>query len=413
MNIKFKMPILLLPFTCFLFITCIAQQTKPVKYSRTEMEAKNVVDNVLATSPVIDGHNDLFIRYFDCNTCPIDLAQYRIDSSVPGQTNIPLLREGHAGGILMNIFGREKTIDSYLQGWDLLYRMEDAYKRDLKIVGTAAEMKQGMQEGKITILPSLEGATRLGNNKYLLRAYYQLGLRSVTFAYNTNQFADGSEDTAKYNGISAAGAEMVKEMNRLGVLIDMSHISANAMSAILDVTTAPVIFSHSNARALCDVNRNVPDSILKRLKGNNGLIMLTCVPYFTVKENMVWLDKRDSMGEALYERFQKNPEDSSVLDKMAMQWEKDNPQPVVTIADLANHFDYVKALIGVEHIGIAGDFDGIDVFIKGMENVGAYPKLLTELARRGWTEAELKKISSENFLRVFEDVEKVSKSYED
>ncbi len=406
MKLKSRIITILTALT-LLMSTFVHAQTNPTQYKRSEKEAQSIVDEVLKSSPIIDGHNDLFVHYFDCKTCPKDLDDYRIDVGTAGQTDIPRLRQGGAGGVLLNVFGREKTLDSYMQGWDLLYRMQDRYKKDLKIVGTSAEMRKGIQEGKITILPSLEGAGRLGNNKYLLRTYYQLGLRSVTFAYKTNQLADGSDDTAKYNGISAKGREMVKEMNQLGVLIDMSHISSKAMSDILDVTTAPVIFSHSNVRALCDVNRNVSDEILVRLKTNRGIIMLTPVPYFTTNAFNKWLNGSDSLGTLLYERLQKNPADSNELDKIFVQWEKDNPKPVVTVSDLANHFDYVKQIIGVDHIGIAGDYDGIEYTIKGMEDVSSYPKLLLELARRGWTITELKKISSENFLRVFAEVEKI------
>ena len=375
------------------------------KYIIAETSAAKIVADVLKISPVIDGHNDLFVRYFDCKNCPKDLKDYRIDTNNRGQTDIPRWRKGSVGGVLFNVFGRERSIDSYLQGWDLLYRMEDAYKNDLKIVGTSTEMKTTMKQGKIAILPILEGSVRLGNNMYLLRSYYKLGLRSVTFAYQTNQLADGSDDTAKYNGISPFGKEMVKEMNRLGILIDISHISAKAMSDVLDITKAPVIFSHSNVRVLCDVNRNVPDDILKRLKQNKGLIMLTFVPYFTVKEHMDWLNRNDSIGDELYKRSIQNPGDSLEFDKIYAKWQTDNPEPVVTIADLANHFDYVKKLIGVEYIGVAGDYDGISFFIKGMEDVSSFPRLLTELARRGWTAKELRQITSENFLRVFEEVE--------
>ena len=386
--------------------SAMAQQ---IQYPVTKEKATQIVAEILKTSPIIDGHNDLFVNYFDCKTCPKDLNDYPIDIIAPGQTDIPRMKQGGVGGVLLNVFGREKTLDSYMQAWDLLYRMQDKYHNDLKIVSTASEMRKGMQEGKITILPSLEGAGRLGENKYLLRAYYQLGLRSVTFAYSSNQLADGSDDTAKYNGISALGSEMVSEMNKLGVLIDMSHISAQAMNAILDVSKAPVIFSHSNAKSLSDVNRNVPDDVLKRLKLNGGIIMLTPVPYFTTNANADWLKRNDNFFGNLFEQFQKNPNDSVELDKKATQWENDNPPPMVTVVDLANHFDYVKKLIGVDYIGIAGDYDGIDHTINGMEDISSYPKLLTELVRRGWTESEIKKITGENFLRVFEEVEKKAK----
>jgi len=370
-----------------------------------EKEARVIVDRVIKSAPVIDGHNDLLVHYFDCKNCPKDLADYHIEITATGQTDIPRLRQGGVGGVLLNIFGRERNLDSYLQAWDLLYRMQEKYANDLRLVGTATEMKAAMREGKIAILPSLEGATRLGSTMYLLRAYYKLGLRSVTFAYQTNQLADGSDDLPRHDGISELGKEMVKEMNRLGIIIDMSHISAKAMHDLLDLSKAPVIFSHSNVRALCNVNRNVPDDVLIRLKQNHGIIMLSPVPYFTRIEHMKWLDKRDSLGNVLLKRFQDNPNDSTELDILFTKWEEENPQPAVTIPDLANHFDYVKKLIGVEYIGMAGDYDGMNSFIKDMEDVRSYPKLLIELARRGWTEKELRKITSENFLRVFSQVE--------
>ncbi len=388
------------------FIQYSPAQTPARKYSVTEPQASALVQKVLKLSPVIDGHNDLLVRYFDCKTCPKDLKDYRIDTVNNGHTDIPRFRKGGVGGVLLNVFGKEKTLESYLQGWDLVYRMEEQHPNDLKIVKSAAEMKTAFKAGKIALLPSLEGATRLGDNLYLLRTYYALGLRSVTFAYKTNQLADGSDDAPKYNGISPFGKEMVKEMNRLGVLIDMSHISAKAMNDILDASQAPVIFSHSNVRALCDVNRNVPDEVLKRLKANKGIIMLTPVPYFIKPNYVSWLNRLDSVYAQLYTRYQKNPADSLELDKIGIKWEKENPKPVVNIKDLADHFDYVKNLIGADHIGIAGDYDGMDYLVEGMEDISTYPKLLVELAMRGWTEIELRKISGENFLRVFEEVER-------
>jgi len=196
---------------------------------------------------------------------------------------------------------------------------------------------------------------------------------------------------------------MVKEMNRLGVLIDMSHISAKAMNDILDETKAPVIFSHSNVKTLCDVNRNVPDDVLLRLKKNHGIIMLTFVPYFTTNEFNKWMNKGDAV---YYKGIADYPNDKNKVDSIMEKWEKENIMPLVTVADMADHFDYIRKLIGVDYIGMAGDYDGISFTIKGLEDVSTYPNLLIELARRGWTEAELKKITGENFLRVFEEVER-------
>ncbi|MBL0355691.1 MAG: dipeptidase [Chitinophagaceae bacterium] len=394
-----------IPITWLLLFSapnCFAQ-SNPVNYPVSKTKATQIVAAVLKTSPVIDGHNDLFIKYMDCKSCPRDLKDYRIDSMNKGHTDIPKLRKGGAGAVLMNVFGNDSSLLSYHKAWDLLYRMEQAYQRDIKIAGSAAEMRTAMKEGRIAFLPILEGAVRLKDDPALLRTYYKLGLRSVTFAYKTNGLADGSDDSAKHNGISAIGRDMIKEMNRLGVLIDMSHISAKAMNDILDVTQSPVIFSHSNVKALCNVNRNVPDDVLIRLKQNRGIIMLTFVPYFVKNEHTLWLDAGDTV---YYKAKAEYPGQKEKVDSIMEKWEGENEEPVVTVADMANHFDYVKKLIGVDYIGMAGDFDGIQFTIRGLENAGTYPNLLTELARRGWTVAELKKITSENFLRVFEDVEK-------
>lgn len=402
-NTLFTRKILLLVLTFSPAFICYAQKN----YVRSEAEAKAMVQKLLKQTPIVDGHNDLFVHYFDCKTCPRDLDEYRIDGITKGQTDIPRWRSGGVGVVLMNVFGQDTVLHSYLSAWDLLYRMEEAYKKDMKVVGTSTEMRNAMKKGKIALLPILEGAIVLENDQALLRTYYKLGLRSVTFAYKTNELADGSDDTARHDGISATGRDMIKEMNKLGVLIDMSHISAKAMHDILDVTKASVIFSHSNVRSLTNANRNVPDDVLLRLKKNGGIIMLTFVPYFTTNEFNIWMNE----GDALYYDMKKNfPGDTARLNMVMEKWEKENPMPTVNVADMADHFDYVKKLIGVDYIGMAGDFDGISFTIQGLENVGTFPNLLLELARRGWTETELKKVMGENFLRIFEEVEKVAET---
>jgi membrane dipeptidase len=398
--------------TLILIVTCITQysfsQPTARKYSVSETQASAIVQKVLKTSPVIDGHNDLFAWYFGCNykklkKCPQDIADYPLDTISKGQTDIPRWRKGGVGGVLLNVYA--DSLNDYLDAYDLLYRLEKEYPKDLKVVGTAVEMRTAMKADKITLLPMLEGAVRLENKPSLLRSFYKMGLRCVTFAYKTNGLADGSDDTPTHNGISSIGKEMITEMNRLGVLIDMSHISAKSMNDILDITKAPVIFSHSNARALCDVNRNVSDEVLKRLKKNNGIIMLTMVPEFTTNAIKDWMNT----GDAVYYKAKKDfPGNRDTVNAIIGKWEKDNTPPAVTVVEIANHFDYVKKLIGVDCIGIGGDYDGLSFTITGMEDVSSYPKLLIELAKRGWTEVELRKISSENFLRVFEEVERTA-----
>ena len=400
--LKFTLTIVLL-FTS----TCVGFTQSARQYTRNQTEAKAIVERVLKAAPVIDGHNDLFIHYIWCETCPRSFKEYRLDTINSGHTDIPRLRKGGSGGLLMNVYGEEKGKNSYLVAWDILFQMAKEYAKDMKIVRSSAEMRAAIKTEKIALLPTLEGAERLENSVAYLRVFYKLGLRSVTFAYHTNGLADGSDDTAKHNGISEAGKTMLKEMNRLGVIVDLSHVSTKAMNDILDHTKAPVIFSHSNARALCNVNRNIPDEVLLRLKNNGGLIMLTFVPYFTTSKHADWL----RIGDSVYFKAKSEyPKRKEKLDNIMANWNRENPEPVVTVADMADHFDHVKKLIGVDHIGIAGDFDGIHFVIKDLHDTSTYPVLLTELARRGWSETELRKITSENFLRVFEEVEKSSQN---
>lgn len=386
-------------------IVCSAQN-RSLNYPISEISAKEIVAAVLKKSPVIDGHSDLFAWYFGCTykklpKCPQDIKDYPLDSITKGQTDIPRWRKGGVGGVQLNVFS--DSLKGYLDAYDQLYRLEKTYSKDLKIVGTAAEMRKAMQAGKIALLPMLEGSVRLENKLTLLRMFYKLGLRCVTFTYNTSDLADGSDDKPRHNGISSIGKEMVQEMNRLGVIIDMSHISAKSMSDILDITKAPVIFSHSNARALCDVNRNVPNDILMRLKKNGGIIMIDMVAEHTSNAFVKWYDSGDSV---YYNTKEKYPGDKGKMKEAMDQWEKSYPMPKVTIAEVADHFDHIKKLIGIDHIGISGDYDGMEYPIAGLEDVSCFPALLTELARRGWTEAELRKIAAENYLRVFEEVEK-------
>lgn len=383
---------------------CKAQKTNESKYQRTEKVATAIVNKFLGKNKIIDGHNDFYHNFFDCTTCQGKITDFPLDSINRGNTNIPLYRKGNVAGQLYNIYGKDRKTENLLKAFDLMYQIAERYPGDFAIAGTAADLRYAIRNKKIALLPMLEGAVLLQDNVSLLRTYYKLGLRSVTFAYKTNNLADGSDDTARHNGISALGKAMIKEMNRLGIIIDMSHVSANAMRDILTTTIAPVIFSHSNAFSLCKVNRNVPDDVLLDLKKNKGIIMINFVPFFISQQHADWLTK----AENDWKQKVKELKDTSAADKYyADIWLKQNPEPVVTLSDIANHFDYIKNLIGVDYIGIGSDLgDTYEFTINGMTDVSCFPLLLKELVRRGWTETELKKITSENFLRVFEEVEK-------
>ena len=379
----------------------------------SEAQARETVARVLRNSPIIDGHNDLFAWYHGCTykklpKCPQDISDYPIDKLQKGHTDIPRWRKGGVGGVLLNIYG--ETLSNFLGAYDLLHRLERHYSNDLKIVGSSSEMRRAIQAGKIALLPMLEGSDRLEGKPALLRTFYKLGLRTVTFTYSSGELGDGSDDLSRNHGVSPLGKVMIKEMNDLGIIIDVSHASTKTMNDVLDETTAPLIFSHSNARTVCDVERNVPDSVLLKLKKNGGMIMIDMAPEHTSNVFAKWMKEGDDL---YFDIKKRHPNDQKLLADTMKSWEAANPQPRVTIAEVADHFDHVKRVIGVDHIGISGDYDGIEFTIEGLEDVSKFPNLLFELARRGWSDAELKKITGQNFLRVFEKVERNRKAEDD
>jgi len=387
----------------------VSNQNKAVRYTVDSARARQIVDNVLKKSPIIDGHSDLFAWYFGCaykklKKCPQDISDFPLDVITRGQTDIPRWRKGGVSGVQLNLDA--DSFDLKVQ-YDFLYKLEKQYANDLKVVRNSSEMRKAMESGKIALLPMMEGSKKLENKLWLLPDFYKLGLRCITFVYNTSVFGDASDDPPENNGISSAGKEFVKTMNRLGIIIDMSHISAKSMSDILDITRTPVIFSHSNARAVANVNRNVPDDILLRLKQNGGLIMIDMVAEHSTTEFGRWMFEGDSIYIAAKKNF---PNDKAKAKAIIKEWEDKNPVPTVTISDVADHFDHVKKLIGIDYIGISGDYDGMEWPIPGLEDVSCFPTILFELAMRGWTETELKKITSENYLRVFKKVEKSKKN---
>lgn len=384
------------------------------RYILDEAKAKALVSKVLKAAPIIDGHNDLFIKYFRCTNCPSytrnyceecprDIKDYPLDKLTGGHTDIPRWRKGGVGGQLINI-----ALIEPLPSFDLLHRLQETYPADLQVVGTAAEMRNAMKKGKIAILPTLEAAFRLENSMSTLRVYYKLGLRSVTMAYSTNDLADGERDAPRHNGLSAFGREMVKEMNRLGVLIDIAHTSEKSMLDIIEASEAPVIISHTSFQKLISDPPLITEQVLLRLKEKNGMIMLAFLPYYgSGTKSAEWGKKVRSR----YEDFlAQNNNDQTKATELVKKWIRENPEPKVTLLDVADQYDYLKQIIGVNHIGIGSDFDGIPYgTVEGLEDVSAFPNLLVELARRGWSETELRKINSENFLRVFEVVEGVAR----
>lgn len=368
-------------------------------------EHYELADKVLSSVPLVDGHNDLLLHYYYYKDLKGNLDEYDISKRTSGHTDISRLREGKVGAQFFTVFSMDKNnvTKTLMETIDCFYRIKDRYKDDFMFAKSSTDISTAFQNGKIAMLMNIEGGEEIENSLPLLRLYYELGVRYMTLTWNhTHDWADAGLDTAKHNGLNDFGKEVVREMNRLGMLVDISHVSDDVMRDVFEISESPVIYSHSNARKFANTKRNVTDEILMKLKENNGIIMLSFVAFFVTQDYADWFENY----EAVYNSF-KNENREAAKDKIE-EWKKINPAPTVTISDLADHFDHIKNLIGVDHIGIGSDFDGFSNTIENLDDCSKFPNLFAELARRGWTESELKKIVGENFLRVFRDAESVS-----
>jgi membrane dipeptidase len=366
---------------------------------------------VLATTPLIDGHNDLPWRLRDDKSgLAMDVVGYDLRGKTPGHTDFARLKRGMLGGQFWSVYVPGEIKDSgyarvQLEQIDVAKRIIERYPDQLQYCTTALCLRQAFADGRIGSMLGMEGGHAIENSLGALRAFYDLGARYMTLTHNvTLDWADAALDKPTHGGLSRFGEEVVREMNRLGMLVDLSHVSPGVMSDALTVTEAPVIFSHSSARAMSGHPRNVPDSILARMPRNGGVVM---VPFVTVFVSQKRYD-HDQARSAKLAELRRGGADASRVEADIRAWDAANPAPRVTIADVVANLDHVRRIAGVDHIGLGGDFDGIDDVIDGLEDVSTYPALFTELARRGWTEADLRKLAGENVLRAIETAEKVS-----
>jgi membrane dipeptidase len=377
---------------------------------------------VLRTSPVMDGHNDLPWRIREDTTHPMDVDAYDLRKPAPGMTDLARLKAGHVGAQFWSIYtpgeptdpaykskGAVASMPGYarvqLEQFDIAKRTIAKYP-ELAWTPTASQAKAAMNKGKIASLLGLEGGHAIENSLSLLRLYYELGARYMTLTHNvTLDWADAALDSAKHHGLTPFGREVVKEMNRLGMLIDLSHVSPGTMSAALDVTQAPVIFSHSGSRALVDHRRNVPDSILARMPKNGGVVMVPFVNSFVSAAVKADDDALEAETAAAGKR---HPNDAAGAKKEVDAWRAAHPRPKATIAEVADHIDHVRKIAGVDHIGIGSDLDGITETVVGLEDVSKFPALFAELARRGWSDTDLAKLANGNVMRVLVEAERVS-----
>jgi membrane dipeptidase len=294
-----------------------------------------------------------------------------------------------------------------LEQIDIARRFIAKYPDRLALALSANDIRRDFKQGKIGSLLGLEGGHAIENSLGALRAYYDLGVRYMTLTHNvTLDWADAALDSAKHKGLTPFGDSVVREMNRLGMLVDLSHVSPGTMSAALNVSQAPVIFSHSGARALVDVPRNVPDSILRRVTTNGGIVM---VPFVTGFVSPAVLLYDQSTRPVMKDLQAKYGNDTAAITREIKQWRATHIEPRATLSQVADQIEYVRKVAGVDHVGIGSDFDGITEVVQGLEDVSTFPALFAELARRGWSDNDLRKLAGENFLRVFAQAEAVSK----
>ena len=362
---------------------------------------------LLGSTPLIDGHNDLPWEIRESKTAPRDVAAYDIRRAAPKQTDLPRMAEGRVGAQFWSIYIPGEAKDSgyariQLEQFDIARRMIARYPDRLALALTANDIERDFKRGKVASLLGMEGGHAIENSLGALRSYYALGARYMTLTHNvTLDWADAALDTARHNGLTEFGREVVREMNRLGMLVDLSHVSPGVMSDALDVAEAPVIFSHSSARALTNHPRNVPDSILTRLKKNGGVVMVTFVPAFVSPEAAAW----DFDAERESNRLKATVSDTAQRQRLQDEWKAAHPQPRATLQQVADHIEHVRDVAGVDHVGIGSDFDGIDTVPEGLEDSSKFPQLFAELIRRGWSDADLKKLAGQNLLRVLHAAE--------
>ena len=374
---------------------------------------------LLKRQPIIDGHNDWpeqLRGQFGEAWWSTDLDADSRTFKSPLQTDIPRLHAGRIGGQFWSVWVPASiegpaAVKATLEQIDIVRGIVARHPRDFALAATAADIRRIQRTGKVASLMGVEGGSQIDNSLPALRMFYDLGVRYMTLTHvRHNAWADSANEAPRKAALSDFGKTVVNEMNRIGMLVDLSHVSPRTMKAVLAVAKAPVIFSHSAARAITDHPRNVPDDVLWLLKANDGIVMGTFVPGYVSRARQEWEAAR--AGERA--RYNAPPYSGLYIgqpDRAAAalkEWEAAHPMPPVTIGDVADHFDHLAKIAGHDHIGIGGDLDGIDTTPVGLEGVETYPALIAELLRRGWSEADCEKLAGGNILRVLEAAEKVS-----
>ncbi|WP_052852436.1 dipeptidase [Streptomyces avicenniae] len=367
---------------------------------------------LLDAYPVVDGHNDLPWALRQQVGYDLDRADIATDQSHRLHTDLPRLRAGGVGGQFWSVYvaaeyAGDRAVSACLEQIDVVAALLARYPESLRRALTADDLEAARAEGRIASLMGAEGGHSIANSLATLRALYTLGVRYMTLTHNlTIDWADSATDAPRHDGLSAFGEEVVREMNRLGMLVDLSHVAPATMRDALRVTEAPVIFSHSSARAVCDHPRNIPDDVLALLPGNGGVAMATFVPQFVLAEAYAWFTRAaDHMRARGFQPLDHTPDAMRVLGA----FEADNPRPRATVATVADHLDHMRDVAGIDHLGLGGDFDGTAYLPDGLDSVAGYPRLVAELLDRGWSAADLAKLTWGNAVRVLRDAEAVAR----
>ena len=399
--------------TAFLSMAAIMLATgSPISAQSPEDVAAAALD----AAPVFDGHNDVPIQLRTRFGNQINEFDFE-DTLATGETHprgavmhtdLARLREGKVGAQYWSVYvsaalDEPEAVQTTLEQIDVTKRLIERYPDDLMLALTAGEVEAAIAEGKIASLLGMEGGHSIGSSLAVLRQMYDLGARYMTLTHSANTpWADSATDDPEHDGLTDFGRDLIREMNRIGMQVDLSHVSEKTMHDVLDVAEAPVIFSHSGARTLNGHARNVPDGVLARLPENGGVVMVVALPWFITEELRQYAAARSAEQARLEALYLGQPDE--VTSRLA-QWTGANPMPTSTISDMADHIDHIRDVAGIDHIGIGGDYDGMPTGPVGMEDVTGYPALFQELARRGYSQQDLEKISLRNALRALRGAE--------
>ncbi|CAM5463078.1 dipeptidase [Streptomyces avidinii] len=367
---------------------------------------------LLAEYPVVDGHNDLPWALRQTVRYDLDRRDIAADQSAHLHTDIPRLRAGGVGAQFWSVYVRsdyagDEAVSATLEQIDAVAQLIERYPRDLVRALTADDMEAARADGRIASLMGAEGGHSINNSLATLRALHRLGVRYMTLTHNdTIDWADSATDEPRHGGLSDFGREVVREMNRVGMLVDLSHVAPTTMRDALAVSVAPVVFSHSSARAVCDHVRNIPDDVLELLPANGGVAMATFVPKFVLPTAVEWTRAAD---ENLRAHGFHHLDTTPAAMELHRAFEAANPRPAATAATVADHLDHMREVAGADHIGIGGDYDGTAFTPSGLDDVAGYPNLIAELLSRGWSKADLAKLTWSNAVRVLRDAEAVAR----